>query len=453
MAMVGDRYEPLFVVGRGGMGRVEVALERGEGGFERIVALKRLLPEGAQDPRRKEMFLREARLAALLAHPNVVHAFAFGELYGELFLAMEYIEGEPLSRVLSAAEEGGDALAPPLVAYVLAEVCDGLHAAHELRDVGGNALQVVHRDVSPHNLMVAYEGHVKLLDFGVAKFDSEGNATRTGEVKGKMAYMSPEQALGDKLDRRSDLFSVGAILYECLTGRRMWGDGTDVDLMRKLALEEPPRLVDAPPALADLYHRLVARSPEHRPQSAGDVATELRAFATSAGRAPDTAAVRSLMTRLFAKDAERRRALLTDRLQQADPSRVEELRRSLEPGEIYARPTVTEPIVVSSAAIARRGTPRWWAAAAAVVGLAALGVVLAAVSAPARSPARAPEPTVTLAPAPAPMPAPMPSDTRLAPARPFTFMPPAVPSSSPPPSPSPKPRLRAKPPDVDPSPF
>jgi serine/threonine-protein kinase len=452
MAMDGDRYHSLFVVGRGGMGRVEVALERGEGGFERIVALKRLLPEGAKDPRRKEMFLREARLAALLTHPNVVHAFAFGDLSGELFLAMEYVEGEPLSRVVSAAKEGGEALDPTLVAHVLAEVCDGLHAAHDLRDVGGNALQVVHRDVSPHNVMIAYEGHVKLLDFGVAKFDSPAHATRTGEVKGKMAYMSPEQALGDKLDRRTDLFSVGSVLYECLTGQRMWGDGTDIDLMRKLALQDPPRLLDAPPALSALYDRLVSRSPELRPASAGEVAAELRSFARSSGRAPDTAAVRALMLRLFAKDADRRRALLTDRLHQAAPSRVDALRRSLEPGELLSHPTVTEPIVVVRGGGTRRRAAAWWAAAAAVVVLAGVGVALATANPGAGTKVR---PTTNVEANPASS-TPAPPATTTATSAP-TQIPTTTLASSPPASPTPsvpvKPRARSKPPDVDPSPF
>src|SRR5215472_949964 len=134
---VEDRYRSLFLIGRGGMGTVEVALEQCEGGLERVVALKRLLPEASSDPRRKDMFLREARLAALLAHPNVVHVYSFGELDGELFMAMEYVAGEPLSHVLRVARERGRALHPALVAFILAQTCDGLHAAHELRDEGG----------------------------------------------------------------------------------------------------------------------------------------------------------------------------------------------------------------------------------------------------------------------------------------------------------------------------
>lgn len=474
------RYRSLFVIGRGGMGRVEVAIETGPNGFERIVALKRLLPEGAQDPRRKEMFLREARLAALLSHPNVVHAFAFGELDGELFLAMEYVEGEPLSQVLVAARKETQGLSAPLVAHVLAEACEGLHAAHDLRDASGHPLQVVHRDVSPHNVMVAYDGRVKLLDFGVAKLDGGGHATRTGEVKGKMAYMSPEQALGEKLDRRSDLFSVGAVLFECLAGRRLWGEGTDVDLMRKLALEEPPRLEDhapdAPGPIARLCARLVARSPSDRPATAGEVAAELRAFAASASPRPDPAAVRALMARLFAEQARQRRRLLLEQLELAVPAQVEELRRSLEPGELHARPTWTEPVVLGRPS--RAALPAWlrWAV---LVGLGLAGVVAGRSVVKARTTgervapapeghealregarAAAPAASDTAAVAPAPATREVPQSVQVGPPPPGGVVGAALPTSAAPPPPSTLPArspklhpARPKPPDVDPSPF
>jgi serine/threonine protein kinase len=469
---VEDRYRSLFVIGRGGMGTVEVALERGKEDFERIVALKRLLPEGARDARHKEMFLREARLAALLAHPNVVHVFGFGDLYGELFMAMEYVEGEPLSHVLRASREVDRELAPALVAFVLAQVCDGLHAAHELRDEGGHGqpLLVVHRDVSPHNVMIAYEGRVKLLDFGVAKFEMGGNESRTGEVKGKMAYMSPEQALGEKLDRRSDLFSVGAVLFECLTGGRMWGGGTDLEVMRRLALESPPRLdvamPNAPRALVDLHARLIARDPEKRPATARDVAEELRAFATSTSPCPDLQGVRGLMNDLFGPQAEDRRALLTESLEQVAPARVECLRQTLEP-QAFLHPTSMEPLIVQEPP--PRPQPKK-ARAGLILGipLAFLLVAVMASSIATRSlaPPRAtvtPPPPATPTPTPTATPTAMPSSptpTRTTAPLPTSAHPP-IPSATPPPSPPP--RLRAptpvpsptpaKLPDVDPTPF
>jgi eukaryotic-like serine/threonine-protein kinase len=402
---VEGRYRSLLVIGRGGMGSVEVALDQSEGGLQRFVALKRLLPEDARDPRRKEMFLREARLAALLRHPNVVHAFAFGEIDGELFLAMEYVEGEPLSRVLAAVRDAAvhdsrRKLDEVLVAYILAQVCEGLHAAHDLRDAGGQPLHVVHRDVSPHNVMIAYDGHVKVLDFGVAKFEAAGHQTRTGEVKGKMAYMSPEQALGDRLDRRSDLFSVGAVLFECLAGRRMWGAGTDIEIMRKLALEEPPWLSDAVPGapapLVALHARLVARSASRRPATAGQVAEELRAFVASSRAGVDRTTVRTLMEGLFRREAQERRTLLDEALARAALSRVESLQRSLDSEQALDRPGAPEPMGVPTPPrdSERRGGPR--AAVVVGTGLVLLGAVAAGATSTIRRGARVAPAAVTV---------------------------------------------------------
>ncbi len=458
--VLGDKYRSLYVIGRGGMGRVEVALQLKTDGdaargsdFERIVALKRLLPEGALDKRHTEMFLREARLAVLLTHPNVVHAFDFGEADGEFFLAMEYVEGEPLSRVLSATREKAKKLEATIAAHILANICDGLHAAHELRDVSGTMLNVVHRDVSPHNVMVAYEGQIKLLDFGVAKIDAEG-LTRTGEVKGKVAYMSPEQAMGDVLDRRSDLYSIGAVLFECVAGRRMW-QGTDMEVLRQLALDEPPRLedlaVDAPKELCALYTRLVARDPKVRPATAHDVAEELRAFVLDRSSTKD---VKALMRGLFADDAARRKDELTRALEGAAPADAEALRQSLVPDESSALATA---VVAPRPAPApgKRGVVMMVALVIAISSVA----VAASLKTPAAPPPASPSPNAVAAPTPEPRPssAPAPSPT-----------PPTPPAITPPtPSPSikisrpqiptvvPKPKASAssKPVDVDPNPI
>ncbi|MFO0670558.1 MAG: serine/threonine-protein kinase [Polyangiaceae bacterium] len=468
---LGDRYRTLYPLGRGGMGTVELALDRGgdgagdsgAAGTARVVALKRLLPEAKA--KHAEMFLREARLAVLLRHPNVVHAFASGELGGELYMAMEYVEGEPLSRVVSTLRERGDRLAWPLVARLVADVADGLHAAHELVDEKGQPLRVVHRDVTPHNVMVAYDGHVKLLDFGVAKIEAEHGLTRTGEVKGKAAYMSPEQAMGDPLDRRSDLYSLGAVLFECLTGRRMW-EGTDMEVMRKLALDTPPALLplvqDAPPALARLYERLVARERDGRPESAGVVARELRAIADG------HEAARSLPgdVELFSDSAKTRQAELERALAGMDEPSAIEVRRSREPPPGDRRRGSSPRADRSNARSGAR--PRCWRSAAwrsrlvLAVSIAKLGAeprprsteptpvaTTEATAAPAPSPREPPTalpPTTEMRPAPSASASTAPSAsaaparpiapaTRPSAAKPVTVKPPPSASIAPPPKP------------------
>jgi serine/threonine-protein kinase len=311
------------------------------------------------------MFLREARVAALLEHANVVRAYDYGEADGELYLAMEYVEGQPLSRVLRALADARERLPAGLAAYVLAEACEGLHAAHELEEAG-EPLNLVHRDVSPQNVMIGYDGRVRLLDFGVAKIESE-NVTKTGEVKGKSAYMSPEQAMGEPVDRRSDLFGVGAILFECLALKRMWGDGTDMEVIRKLALEEPPPLEkadkDAPTELRDLYTRLVAREAKARPASAREAADGLRKAAKGG---PED--LRALLEKHFGDHAREQKEKLTRALHDVAPEKAEELRESVSPVSEGRRPAVTVeerkeksriPLFVGGALIVVLGLAAW----------------------------------------------------------------------------------------------
>ena len=267
-------------LGRGGMGTVSLVLDS-EG---RTFARKKLLPELAREPEKRELFLREARVAKGLAHPNVVRTYRAGLEDGEPYLVMAFVDGLPLDRLLSLSREAGLPLPRKLAAHLVACLAAGLHAAHELEDEDGTPLNLVHRDISPHNVMVSREGDVFLLDFGVAKIDALRGLTKTGEVRGKTAYMSPEQGLGDTLDRRSDLFSLGAILYECVQGARMWGDGTELDVLRKLALETPPSL-DGDDALSEVHASLVAKEPERRPDTARVAEQALVHYARSDGEA------------------------------------------------------------------------------------------------------------------------------------------------------------------------
>ncbi|HRG99017.1 MAG TPA: serine/threonine-protein kinase, partial [Polyangiaceae bacterium] len=270
---------PILLLGRGGMGRVELAVEQAPGQAKRLVAVKRLLAELVGDPEKRALFHREVTLAKRLEHPNVVRTRDSGEEDGEPFLVMDFVDGVPLDRLLAGAGDARErALPRELAAYVVGRVARGLHAAHELHDEGGTPLNLVHRDVSPHNVMVSREGDVLLLDFGVAKVDAERGLTKTGDVRGKTAYMSPEQGLGEPLDRRSDLFALGAVLFECVEGARMWGEGTEMDVLRRLALEAPPAL-GGDDALADLHARMVAREPADRPATAEEVAGALSLFA------------------------------------------------------------------------------------------------------------------------------------------------------------------------------
>jgi serine/threonine protein kinase len=493
-ALVGGRYRSLFVLGRGGMGTVEAALAGADDviadpdhAYERVVALKRLLPDAARDKRRVDMFLREARLAKMLDHPNVVTAYDYGELDGELYLAMEYVEGQPLSRLLKVLAEKGAQMPPEVVAFVLSEVCRGLHAAHELADpTTGQPLQLVHRDISPQNVMLSYDGRVRLLDFGVAKIETE-NVTKTGEVKGKTAYMSPEQAMGDPLDRRSDLFGVGAILFECHALRRMWGDGTDMEVIRRLALENPPSLVEAdeartlPPELVTLHRRLVAREAKDRPASAAEVADALAGFVGTATKEDSEAALRTILDTHFADQAREQRSRLTSSLREVAPGQADELRESvlptsaLTPVRIRSRATATEPSEASPSGRSR---------ARIGVALAAVGVVLVgwrmlaaspaapttaptastasapptpttppieSVVPPVPTPSASPDPTPTTTASAAPRPPPGRGSLRPRPPEAVTPQPPAPGSTATPPRPLPPPS--AKPPDVFEHPF
>ena len=260
----GPKYQLLMELGKGGMGVVHLAMSRGPQGFTKLLVLKIMRRELLGEPELLQMFLEEARISARLAHPNIVHVFEVGEHEGCPCIVMEYLEGQPLSSMLVRAPEK-----PPLPLHlqVLAKALAGLHAAHELRDYDGTSLRLVHRDVSPHNVFVLFDGQVKVLDFGIAKAVGSEVETRTGSPKGKIRYMSPEQLIRDPLDRRADIFSVGVLLWEAIARRRMWGEMEEGEVTRALLNRKIPALpdnLDIPAELRAICARALAPDPADR---------------------------------------------------------------------------------------------------------------------------------------------------------------------------------------------
>ena len=240
------KYAPFARLGHGGMADVFLAVARGPVGFNKLAVVKRL--RDPDDAARLEMFLDEARLSARLSHPNIVNTYEVGEAKGQYFIAMEYLDGQPLQAVMKRSNQ----LDEPTAGFIALQALKGLHYAHELVDYDGTQLHVVHRDVSPHNLFITYQGEVKLLDFGIAKAALNSTHTETGVVKGKIRYMAPEQVAEQDVDRRADVFALGIVLWEMLAGRPLYrGDmtsvlnqiaSTDAPLIRSIRAEVSPEL-------------------------------------------------------------------------------------------------------------------------------------------------------------------------------------------------------------------
>lgn len=267
------KYELLNPLGTGGMAQVMVARTVNPGGVSRLVALKRILPRLATDPVIVEQFLDEAKLGMKLNHPNLVTFYDFGSSAGTYFLSMELIRGVDLDQVIYWRH---GPLAPELVSAILVQALEGLHAAHELKADDGNSLGLVHRDLSPHNLMCGFDGRVKVLDFGVAKMRDQRTVTLPGIVKGKPLYMSPEQATAERIDRRSDLFSMGLILFEALLARRAFDQKDDTLTMESIVNDPLPRPTGVPNALWEVIDRALQKDPNDRYRNALEMAQALR---------------------------------------------------------------------------------------------------------------------------------------------------------------------------------
>lgn len=285
------RYELIAELASGGMATVFLARRSGVGGFQRLVAIKRLHPHLARDPEFIQMFMDEARVAARIHHPNVVPIVDIetNDDDGTFYLVMEYVEGDTAARLLAKSHQAGRRIPASVTVRIVLDVLAGLHRAHELTDDEGNPLEIVHRDVSPQNVLVGVDGTARITDFGVARAASRLSTTRTGQLKGKLAYMAPEQARGSRarVDRRADLFAVGILLWEMLAAKRLFrGDG-DAETLTKILYDPIPSLRSvvptAPPALDALCAKVLSREAEDRHGSAAELAEELERLARSGG--------------------------------------------------------------------------------------------------------------------------------------------------------------------------
>jgi hypothetical protein len=278
-----DRVGPYLLikrVARGGMAELFLSDYVREDGFRRTVAVKRILPHLAENPDFIKMFTREARLAALLRHPNVVQIFDYGKIGNAYFIAMEYIDGKNLGEMLSVLKQG---LPVDNTVFIISEICKGLDYSHARQhDETGEPLNIVHRDISPQNLLISYQGEVKISDFGISKARSEPSFTQAGVIKGKLSYLSTEQALGEPVDSRADIYALGLVFYETLTGKRVFQFASDLEAIRAIPKMEIEPLVNARPDVPEELNRIVMKCLERdkdlRYHSAAELHADLETF-------------------------------------------------------------------------------------------------------------------------------------------------------------------------------
>lgn len=374
------RYEVLFEIARGGMGAVYAGCVRGPSGFHQTVALK-VLHRGIDQVEERAALVREARLSARIHHKNVVQTLELGEEGSELFVAMQLVRGVPLSKLVAHLSKQDKRLSPELAGWIAAQAAEGLHAAHELADEEGRPLGLVHRDISPHNILLGFDGSVFVADFGIAKVDDSDHSTETGIVKGKFGYMSPEQARGQKLDRRSDIFSLGVVLYESVTGERLFAGQNPAETILNVLNEDPPSLDEVEPTASTKLAVVVAKCLAKRREDRFETAAELEhALADCFSGA--SAGARDLQSLLRAELGSER-AAFESRLERAlgAGSSSSALIRNADmptvadrPASAGAEPEGTRTDANTALPIRREGLPGWAFGAVALLAGAALGI-------------------------------------------------------------------------------
>jgi serine/threonine protein kinase len=302
------RYELLLRMASGGMASLWLARIAGPEQFEKLICVKKVHEHLVEERRFIEMFVDESRIAALIGHPNVATVFDMGHIEGQYFMALEYVHGHNMQELLRFMRRGEDTMDWAYAARMVADAAAGLHAAHELKKPNGDSMGVVHRDVSHQNILLSYDGHVKVVDFGIAYAKERIASTQARTLKGKAAYMSPEQATQQPVDRRSDIFSLGVVLFEALTLRRLFKSGTEVEtLLRVRRARVPrPRLIqpDIPVALEKIVLKALALKPSSRFQTAAELQEALDEMLMRQERVVGQAQLSGLMDRYFSGQRE-----------------------------------------------------------------------------------------------------------------------------------------------------
>ncbi|HEY1814207.1 MAG TPA: serine/threonine-protein kinase, partial [Kofleriaceae bacterium] len=302
------KYYLLERINVGGMAEVFRAKAFGVEGFERLVAVKRILPNIAEDKEFIRMFIEEAKLAVQLNHANIAQIFDLGVVDGAYYIALEHVHGRDLRAMFDRCRQIGDPMPVAQACFIIMKLCEGLDYAHNKRDQSGREMHLVHRDVSPQNVLVSFEGEVKVIDFGIAKAANKGNKTQAGILKGKFGYMSPEQVRGIPIDRRSDVFSCGIVLYELLTGERLFVGESDFSTLEKVRNVEilPPSTYNRkiPDELERIVLKALAKDVDDRYQNAIDLHDELQAFVYTAGEFYSRKDLAGQMKKTFGKEIE-----------------------------------------------------------------------------------------------------------------------------------------------------
>ncbi|UQA56271.1 serine/threonine protein kinase [Polyangium aurulentum] len=321
--MVLGRYELLLPIAQGGMATVWAARQKGSRGFQKTVAIKTMLPALSDDPQFEQMFLDEASLAARIHHPNVAEILDLGEQDEVLYIVMEWVDGEALSVLTKTAKKNTVPIPQRIALRIVRQACAGLHAAHELKDDNDQLLNLVHRDVSPQNILVSYDGIVKLVDFGVAKaLGRAGGETSAGQLKGKVPYMSPEQAKGGGIDRRTDVFAMGIVLYRLTTGLHPFLGENDLVTMKNIITRPvlPPRMKNPtfPIELERVLLTCLQKDPDKRYQSMLELDGALERVLANAGSSVVDDDIGAFVRSLMGDRGQKRRASLRDAVRAAD---------------------------------------------------------------------------------------------------------------------------------------